>query len=80
MAFNRKNLALIAHGNGQSVYLYKSADAILTVTGANYFNAAAEQMRLGDVIIAVDTNVKTVDLLMVSSADYAAAVTVVNGS
>lgn len=80
MAFSAANMARIAHANGQTVYLYKSADAIATVAGAGYFNAFGPQLRLGDVIIAVDTNVKTVDVLVVSSANYAAAVTVVNGT
>jgi hypothetical protein len=80
MALNSLNLARIAHANGKNVFIYHSADTIATVVAANYFNGASDQFFKGDIIIAVDTNANTIDALVVSSADRAAVVTVVNGT
>lgn len=77
--FDAANMNL-GHFGTQRMWLYRSSDAIATVIGANYFDAHAELMRNGDVIIAVDVNLNTVDLLMVSSADGASTITVANGT
>lgn len=79
MAFDRSLVYKIGGGNPQ-LFIYKSADAIATVAASGYFNGATDDLKNGDVIIAVDTNVGTVDVLMVSSATGAATVTTVNGT
>ena len=69
-------------GSGQ-IAVYKTADAIATVIGANYFGAIAKDVNLqsGDVIIVVDTNVPTVDVLIINAVDQDAETnTVVNGT
>lgn len=79
MALNAANMARIAHANGNDVYLYKTTDAILTVVGNGYFDGYDNnRLAEGDVIICVDTNVNTIDLLVVSVGG--ADVTVVNGT
>jgi hypothetical protein len=80
MALNIKNLCRIAYGNGNALFQYKTTDPIATVVGAGYFNGASGEFLKGDTIIVTDTNVGTVDLLTVTSADRAAVVTVVNGT
>lgn len=80
MALNAANVCRIGHGNGQNLFFYRTTDPIATIIGAGYFNGVSDQFFKGDVIIAVDTNVNTVDVLVISSADRAAAVTVVNGT
>ncbi len=79
MAFDRSLVYQIGGGNPQ-LFIYKSTDAIATVAASGYFNGATDDLKNGDVIIAVDTNVGTVDVLMVSSATGAATVTTVNGT
>lgn len=58
MAFARNNLAKIGGGTGDSnaVYIYSSTDAVATTGGANYFNSAADELTVGDVIILIDTD------------------------
>jgi len=68
-------------GGTVTLWLYKSiTDTIATMATSGYFDPVAELVRNGDIIIAVDTNVPTIDVLLVSSADGAAVVTTVNGT
>jgi carbamoylphosphate synthase small subunit len=79
VTYARSNLHRIG-GAIPGLSIYKSADAIATTAASGYFNSATNELYQGDVIILVDTNVGTVDVAMVSSADQAATVTVVNGT
>ena len=67
MAFNSANLTQLAHGNGSALWHYKSADAIATVNTATYFNDASEMLTVRDIIICVDTNTPTTDIVNVLS-------------
>ena len=67
MAFNSANLTQLAHGNGFALWHYKSADAIATVNTAAYFNDASEMLTVRDIIICVDTNTPTTDIVNVLS-------------
>lgn len=54
MALTLSNLSVLAYANNFTLWHYKTADA--SVTGANYFDVAADMMNIGDLIIAtVDT-------------------------
>ncbi|MGC2855996.1 hypothetical protein ACM64Y_11020 [Novispirillum sp. DQ9] len=52
MAFQSKNLSVLAYANGFTLWHYATPDAAATVTAANYFDAAADMMRGGDVVVA----------------------------
>lgn len=80
MAFAAANFHRISNNPDQSLYLYNTTDAIATIAGSGYFNSVSAELRLGDVIIAVDSDAVTVDVLVVSSADGASTVTTVNGT
>jgi len=56
MAYQSKDLSVLAYANGFTLWHYATADAADTVDGAGYFNAAADMLRVGDIIIA---NVET---------------------
>jgi hypothetical protein len=62
------------------LWVYKTVEAIATVAGSGYFNAKTNDLRNGDIIFVTDTNVPTVDMLVVTSADNAATVTTLNGT
>lgn len=62
------------------VFWYKTVDPIATVIGSGYFNAYTDQLRNGDIIYVTDTNVPTVDMIAVTSADNASTVTTLNGT
>jgi len=67
MAFNSANLTQLAHGNGFALWHYTSADAIATVNTAAYFDDASDMLSVRDVIICVDSNTPTTDIVSVLS-------------
>lgn len=57
MAYQSKDLSVLAYANGFTLWHYVTADAAASVDTAGYFNAAADMLRVGDIIIAnVDTS------------------------
>jgi hypothetical protein len=67
-------------GGTVTLWLYRTADAIATVAGSAYFDAYVNDLRNGDIILVSDTNVPTIDMLTVTSADNATPVTTLNGT
>ncbi len=56
MAYQSKDLSVLAYANGFTLWHYVTADTAATADTAGYFNAAADMLRVGDIIIAnVDT-------------------------
>lgn len=56
MAYQSKDLSVLAYANGFTLWHYVTADAATSVDGGGYFNPAADMLRAGDIIIAnVDT-------------------------
>lgn len=51
MAFVAKNLELIAGRSGLCIWGYKTDDAAATVDTSGYFSAAANRLKVGDLII-----------------------------
>lgn len=55
MAFKPTDLSVLAYANNFTFWHYTTVDA--AVTGAGYFNAGAEMMRVGDLLIVnIDTD------------------------
>lgn len=52
MAYASKDLSVLAYANGFTLWHYTSADVAATVDTAGYFNAAADMLRVGDIIVA----------------------------
>jgi hypothetical protein len=52
MAYLSKDLSVLAYANGFTLWHYTTADAAAAVDTAGYFNAAADMLRAGDIIIA----------------------------
>jgi len=78
-AFDPTNMNRVQSGTC-TLWIYKTVEAIATVIASGYFNDWTNHLRNGDVIIVSDTNVPTIDMIVVSSADNAATVTTVNGT
>ena len=56
MAYQSKDLSVLAYANGFTLWHFTTADAATTVDTVGYFNAASTMLRVGDIIIAnVDT-------------------------
>ena len=78
-AYDATNMNRIQVGTC-TLWIYKTVEAVATVAGSGYFNGNSDHFNNGDVIIVSDTNVPTIDLLTVTSADGAAVVTTLNGT
>jgi len=79
MAYSAENMKRMNVGD-ESMYIYKSSDAIATVAASGYFNSAYAELKKGDAIIVIDSSTPTIDICVVSSTTGATTVTVVNGS
>lgn len=75
MAFVAKNFERIAGGVKKLYHYNATADAIATVTGADYFGDVRDELDTGDVIMVIGSNNTTFDNIFVTSARSAASVT-----
>tara|TARA_R100000315_G_C5187640_1_gene109248 strand:- start:60 stop:302 length:243 start_codon:yes stop_codon:yes gene_type:complete len=68
MAYSASNLKKIA-GGATGIFYYDSTDAIGTIDDADYFLGATNELKVGDIIIAVGSTggTRTVDLLVVQT-------------
>jgi hypothetical protein len=56
MAYQSKDLSVLAYANGFTLWHYTTADTANTVDASGYFNAASTMLRVGDIVVAnVDT-------------------------
>jgi hypothetical protein len=80
MAFIKDDLSLVNYsGNGFHIWHYTTADVNTSVDGASYFNAAANEMNIGDVIFAnTDTGGTPVYGIFVVNANNGTTVDVAN--
>ncbi len=52
MAFQSKDLSVLAYANGFTLWHYTSADTAADMDTAGYFNDAADMVRVGDMVMA----------------------------
>ena len=52
MAFQSKNLSVLAYANGFTLWHYTTIDPAASVDTTGYFNTAADMVRIGDIIMA----------------------------
>jgi hypothetical protein len=52
MAFKSRNLSVLAYANGFTLWHYTTPDPAADVDTAGYFNAAADMVRVGDMVLA----------------------------
>ena len=56
MAYQSKDLSVLAYANGFTLWHYTTVDTANTVDTSGYFNAASTMLRVGDIVVAnVDT-------------------------
>ncbi|MBR6597875.1 MAG: hypothetical protein IKL37_05420 [Alphaproteobacteria bacterium] len=51
MAFQNKNLSVIAYANGFTLWHYCTSDTLATVSANGYFNDVKTLMNIGDIIM-----------------------------
>jgi hypothetical protein len=77
MSYQSKNLSVLAYANGFTLWHYTTADTAASVDTAGYFNAAADMLRVGDIIVANVENSGTMKAgLFLVSANASGAVDV----
>ncbi len=70
MAYAASGLSALASGNGFTLWHYSTADAIATVNTAAYFTGdAVNMLNVRDVILVSDTNVPSMNWVIVLSND-----------
>ena len=52
MAFQSKDLSVLAYANGFTLWHYTTPDAAIDVDTQGYFNSAADMVRVGDMVLA----------------------------
>lgn len=66
MAFQNKNLSVIAYANGFTLWHYASTtDSISTISATGYFNDVKTLMNIGDVVIinaSDNTSIKKINI------------------
>lgn len=66
MAFQNKNLSVIAYANGFTLWHYASTtDSIATIAATGYFNDVKTLMNIGDVVIinaSDNTSIKKINI------------------
>ena len=70
MAFQSKDLSVIAYANGFTLWHYATEDLDTVVDGSGYFDEATDMLRKGDILIAntdTDGTFKTGLLAVVSN-------------
>jgi hypothetical protein len=51
VAFNARNLSVLAYANGFTLWLYKTRDRLCDTESARYFGAAADLVTNGDMVM-----------------------------
>lgn len=78
-AFDATNMNRVQVGT-ITLWIYKTVESVATVVASGFFNPVSDLLNNGDIIIISDTNVPTIDMAVVTSADGAATVTLLNGT
>ena len=52
MAYDPKNLSVLAYANGFTLWHYTTTDTGAVADNTGYFNGAAEMVRVGDMVLA----------------------------
>ena len=53
MAYDPKDLSVLAYANGFTLWHYTTPDSTAAVAASGYFNVAADMVRVGDLIITI---------------------------
>lgn len=80
MALVRANLHKLAGASPALFHFNAVADAVATVLGANYFNAAVNDLQVGDLIAVIGAGRTTLDWIHVSAVNRTTGVVTVLGA
>ena len=66
MAFQNKNLSVIAYANGFTLWHYKENATLATITASGYFASVKTLMNSGDIILINGSNGTTIKVVSIS--------------
>lgn len=66
MAFQNKNLSVIAYANGFTLWHYKENATLATITASGYFSSLKTLMNTGDIILINGSNGTTMKVVSIS--------------
>ena len=66
MAFQNKNLSVIAYANGFTLWHYKENATLATITASGYFSSLKTLMNSGDIILINGSNGTTMKVVSIS--------------
>ena len=66
MAFQNKNLSVIAYANGFTLWHYKENATLATITASGYFSSLKTLMNTGDIILINGSNGTTMKVITIS--------------
>lgn len=67
MAFQNKNLSVIAYANGFTLWHYAENTALATITASGYFDSVKSLMNNGDIVIINASDKTSIKSITVSS-------------
>ncbi|MBC8159107.1 MAG: hypothetical protein H8E94_07235 [Alphaproteobacteria bacterium] len=77
MAYQSKDLSVLAYANGFTLWHFTTTDAAAVVDSADYFNDASDMLRVNDMVLAnVDTDGTPAAGIYLVNANSAGAVDV----
>ena len=66
MAFQNKNLSVIAYANGFTLWHYKESATLATLTASGYFSSLKNLMNTGDMILINGSNGSAIKVVTVT--------------
>lgn len=66
MAFQNKNLSVIAYANGFTLWHYAANETLATITTAGFFNSVKTLMNIGDIVIVNGSDSTAIKVVGVS--------------
>ena len=66
MAFQNKNLSVIAYAKGFTLWHYKENATLATITASGYFSSLKNLMNSGDIILINGSNGSTIKVVSIS--------------
>ncbi len=73
MAFQNKNLSVIAYANGFTLWHYVENATLATITASGYFNSVGTLMNGGDIIIINASDKTSIKKIAISSGTVTTA-------
>ena len=73
MAFQNKNLSVIAYANGFTLWHYSAAETMTAISANGYFNSVKSLMNIGDIIIINASDNTAIKKINVTSTNVTVA-------